>query len=135
MRIHKVRYFVRSLLEALDTSLDYVKFGLSFISQMPAAGFMPYSPGLIDYQEISRLDVGVAASGLIYKDSSIVQDLTALPGGGLLVHPASVYQWYYTGANLAAVAMAIYRELTFTSEPITQDVWDDLWKAVLGTQI
>jgi hypothetical protein len=112
-----------------------VKFGLSFISQMPAAGFMPYSPGLIDYQEISRLDVGVAASGLIYKDSSIVQDLTALPGGGLLVHPASVYQWYYTGANLAAVAMAIYRELTFTSEPITQDVWDDLWKAVLGTQI
>lgn len=137
MRIHSIDYFVThittGMLAALAASGDAVKFGFSFLSSQPAGGFVPQSPGVIDYKGLTRIDTGAAANGHFVSDPFTRTNMHDRHPDGFLIHPASLYYWYYT-TNALAGNFYIYAKMWYTIEDITQDVWDDMWKAIFVTQ-
>jgi hypothetical protein len=136
MRIHSIEYFMAQITTGLVTfgaSLDNFKFGFSFLSAQPAGGFLPDSPGVIDFNVISRIDMGTAATGNLFKDPFIVRNMHDRHPDGFLVHPSALYYWSYVD-NAMASAFVYYAKIWYTMEEITQDMWDDMWKQIFVTQ-
>lgn len=133
MRIQRINYFLHELTEQLNTSLDTARFGFCFLASQPTGGFLPQSPGVLDYVSITRLDMGTPATEKLIVEPSVTHDFMSLPGGGLLAHPAAFYTWAYTEDALAG-SSAVYYDIFYTMEDITPDMWDELWKQIFVTQ-
>jgi hypothetical protein len=135
MRIHSIEYHLAtpSGWGNFTTSGDRLFFGLTFLSTIPTGGFQSSSPGLIDFNQIYRLDFGTAAAGNLFKDPAIVKDMHLRHPDGILIHPANLYWWTYCGDALSGAFTGVGR-IYYTMEDITQDVWDDMWKMMFVTQ-
>jgi hypothetical protein len=137
MRIHTIEYFMNhptTGLVVFGATGDNLKFGFSFLAAQPGGGFSPDSPGVIDYNVITRTDLGAAATGQLLKDPWIVKDMHARHPDGYLCHPSALYWWAYCG-NALASAFVFYAKIWYTMETISQDMWDDLWKQIFVTQV
>ena len=133
MRIHRIEYDVSQILMQFGTNGDCVSFGHSFLAVQPAGGFTRVSPGVIDQNRLTRLFAGGAIDTHFFKSPEIIRDFTDLPGGGILIHPANFYIWYYTH-NAFTTGDYIYANVYYSMEDITQDAWDELWKTMFVTQ-
>lgn len=60
-----------------------------FTSNNPSA-FSPEQVAIVDMTNLSRVDLGTAASGLLFS-VPIIRDFASLPGGGLIVPPNPIY--------------------------------------------
>lgn len=134
MRIHRIKYDLMSVLNQLNTSADSVRLGFTFMSVAPTGGFLPSSAGVINMIRVWRNDFGTAANGFFMEEPSMIEDFTMLPGGGKLVHPASLYMYSYTESGALAGSGAAYVTIEYTTEDIDKDLWDDMWKSIFVTQ-
>lgn len=83
-------------------------------------------PSTYAMKTIARLDLGTAASGAIFP-TSLVDDFSGLPGGGLLVLPSPLYLGV-AGSGLAA-ATTVTVKMYFKSIDMTQDDYFNLVQA------
>jgi hypothetical protein len=134
MRIHRILYDISSIqVTGMAADGDAVRFGLSFLATQPSAGFQFFTPGIIDFNLISRKEFGVAATSQLLINPAIIKNFTDLPGGGKLIHPASLYTWYYVDVALGGACDVDYM-VEYTMEDISPDVWDDLWRQIFVSQ-
>jgi len=141
MRIHKIEYYLTSPVAVaanapllpMGASGDQLKFGLAFLAAMPVGGFFVESPGVIDFNVVTRLDL-TAVGSINAIDPMIIKDKAKdYPPDGILVHPANIYHWSYC-TNALAAAISIGFKVFYTMEELSQDVWDSLWKQMFVTQ-
>lgn len=104
-----------------DSNADYDAYGLS-VSNAFAAPSLTEST-IIDYNVLTRLDFGTAASGGM-NTLPIVKDFSSLPGGGLLVPPNPLYGWV-KGSGTAA-AQTIVARIWYTNLPLAVDQYWEL---------
>lgn len=86
--IQRLEYFPASL-QQLNSSTDEVRMALltrAAVTDVTAQN----DPAVVDTVTFTRLDLGTAASGLLFS-RPITRDFTTLAGGGLLVAPGSLY--------------------------------------------
>lgn len=144
MRIYQIEYYGgfytgaspsadSSLFTAMAASLDSVKFGFSFLAVQPVGGFLEYSPGVVDFNRVTRKDFGTAASGQLLIDPFIVKNMRDRHPDGMLVHPANLYYWKYTNVALGAACFIPFK-IYYSMEDITDAEWEMLWKTIFVTQ-
>lgn len=101
---------------------DGVLFGLSTSDAIAAVSLG--SSAVIDYNEITRRDMGTAASGIVMVQP-FTKDFSKLPGGGILVPPNPLFTWVQ-GVSLAG-AMALKARMFYT---VKQLKLEDFWELV-----
>lgn len=89
----------------------------------------PTDPQVIQYIRWRRLDIGTAASGLIYMDPYIV-DYSDLPGGGILVAPSPLY--LAVDSQGAAAACQINMRFFYTYLSLSSE---DYWQLVESRRV
>lgn len=142
MRIRLIEYYFGffdsvpadgSLLTSLAAASDDLKFGLSFLAAQPSGGFLETSPGVIDFNRVRRVDIGTAAEGDRIIDPVISKKMTERFPDGILIHPASLYTWFYTQNALGAACYIPYK-IYYTMEDITDQMRESFWKQIFVTQ-
>lgn len=138
MRIRAIEYFLHTGnggIAGLLAADDELRFGLCFLSSQPTGGFLPWSPGVIDYNTLIRRDIGVAANAMMLQDPVVVKDMLKRFPEGILIHPANLYVWSYAPNQIGAPTN-IYAgiKIHYTMEDINQDAWDDMWKQMFVAQ-
>ena len=130
MIIHEVEYTF-SLLQALfDSAGDGIRFGLSVASVQSDTGNAVSDAGVMDFNIISRFDIGTAAIGEIRDHTVVRKNFSTYPGGGLLVHPAFLYVWIYTQATLGTTA-DLYTRIRYTVTALSDSDYMDLWQNMI----
>lgn len=117
--INRIEYYPGALGQ-LDTTTDYALFGLlassSIVDPLNQA-----DPILVDSMSLTRYDQGAAAAST-YHQLPLVKDLSALPGGGLIVAPAPLYAFMTSGG--AGAAMSCRFKLFYTYvELVAEEFW------------
>lgn len=74
---------------------DRVRFGLSTSDALVDAALS--QSAVIDFNNITRRDIGTAASGFFTR-KPIFKDFSSLPGGGILVPPNPLFCWVHGSA-------------------------------------
>lgn len=117
--IARVEYWF-NVLSQFNSSGDGVYIGLSAAAAITSITSQN-DPLLIDSCWISRVDLGTAASGVVYT-TPLVKDFTDLPGGGLLVAPNPFYGIIQSSG--AAGANAAWIKVFYTyMEMDTDEYW------------
>lgn len=130
MRIWRTDWFMENLMTQMDADLDEVDFGFCFLASQPSGGFSPTSPGVVEYNKIHTRVIG----------AGILNEILRMPirndyPQGLLLHPANLYYWNYVpNALVGAGPFTVYWNIFYTTEEISQDQWDDMWKAMFVAQ-
>jgi hypothetical protein len=87
-----------------------------------AGGRMQSDPLIIHGLNITRQDIGTAASGL-FLVKPLVYDFSTLPGSGILIPPTSVYLGVQ-GSGLAAATTCYLRIFYTLVELAVEDYWE-----------
>ena len=135
--IQEVRYHIEDgLIQHLNTTLDRVKFGLSFLQAFPAGGPEANDPGILDHHSITRYDLAAPAADLVVFEHSpvVVRHFTSLKGGGLLVHPVNLFAFAYADAAIAA-AIDMHVEITFIRINLTDALHKELFQSIYIRQV
>jgi hypothetical protein len=114
--INRVEYFISYLDSAkFNSDLDALNFGFAVSNAWSSAVLSEVT--IVDFNQISRKDIGTAATGM-FSLQPFVKDFENLPGGGLLVPPNPFYLWA-VGSGLAAAngvtARVYYQSLQLDS--------------------
>jgi hypothetical protein len=138
MRIRSIHYYLGDtwMNQMLTAMIADMNFGLSFLAAQPATGFAPTSPGVIDHRKlvVNRSVLTAVGVDLVVQDMPMISDMTLKNEGGVLVHPASLYNWYYNVNAWGVGPLYIYMKIFYTLEDISQDTWDEMWKQMFVTQ-
>lgn len=103
-----------------NSSGDALTIALTVSNQLTALSFN--DPAIMDLIEVSRIDLGTAASGL-FVHGMIEHDFSTLPGGGLLMLPNPVYLGI-KGTGLSAAASCVARLYFQTVEMSDSDYFN-----------
>jgi len=135
--IQDVQYHVEdNLISQLNTTLDRVKFGLSYLRAFPAGGPEADDPGVLDHHSIARYDLAApAADVVIYENSPIARrDFSQLKGGGLLVHPVNFYAFTYADMAIA-LDVELRIEVTYFRVTLTDALHKELFQSIYVRQV
>jgi|WetSurMetagenome_2_1015567.scaffolds.fasta_scaffold949091_1 hypothetical protein len=120
MLIHRIFYaFDPGNYALFNATGDYLNWGLS-VTDTVSAPSIAYSE-IIDYNTLSRVDVGVAASGR-HELAQFEKDFNMLPGGGLLLPADRLYAWI-KGTGLTAATYVAMRILYTVVELSADQYW------------
>lgn len=86
--ISRIEYWFGNL-NQLNSALDYVIGGLT-VSNTVSDLTNQADPAIVDSNRLIRIDIGTAATGMLFYQPT-VKDFSALPGGGILIAPAPLY--------------------------------------------
>lgn len=125
--ISRIEYWTMTR-TAFDTSGDYMVAGLS-TSQSLSSSLDVLDPQIVTFFKLTRLDIGTAASGMVFEEPGI-QDYSNLPGGGLLVPPNPLYA-YVVGNGCSGTVTARIR-LYYTMKELSID---EYWQLVESRRI
>jgi hypothetical protein len=108
--ISRIEYqFTPAAMALFNGTGDYAIVGLSSTNSILAAGINAQNPALYTFRTFQRLDLGVAATGML-TSGFFVDDYSTMPGGGLFVLPAPLYG-YIIGSGLTGaitIPMIVY---------------------------
>lgn len=133
MIIQRIRYQIEQPW-ALDADRDLIRFGFTMLNVQPLASFWLGSSGIIDFCQVQTRLIGLA--GLVQIECEKVEhDFTALTGGGVLCHPASLYFW---GSNISAADLDedvyINAEIMYHLISMSPEDWQEMWQLGFVTQ-
>jgi hypothetical protein len=131
MIIHWMEYDYSRIVEELNGDIDAVRFGLSTVSEQSATGHRVNTPGVIDFNRVTRSDKGTAGNA-VAGIFTITKDFSNLPRTGVLVHPAFLYWWSHAEASLADTGYVNTRIL-YTVIPLSDADYMDLWQNMIIT--
>jgi hypothetical protein len=134
MRIHTVEYSLVALYTQMQTSLDMVRWGLSILPQPSGAAFNWNSPGVVDFNNLIRIDNGTAAQANYWRDPMLVKPMQDRYPDGILVHPAGLHWWTNTPNAISATAY-IYVTVYYDIVELTEKDWQALWQQFLVSSI
>jgi len=100
---------------------DAIEFGIS--SSNAFVDPDSSQPSIITFQSMDVVDFGTAGVHEVWRQP-LVEDLSNLPGGGLLITPRPLYQ-FVEGTNLAAVATVRMR-MFFTVKKMKPEEYFEL---------
>jgi len=103
---------------------DSLYFGLSLSSSFTSVGLTENT--IIDYNQMTRLDFGTAASSYLYL-RPMIKDFSNLPGGGILIPPNPLYL-FAQGTGLASATSVIAR-MHYSLLPLSVDQYWELVEA------
>lgn len=123
--ISRLEYFFSPFsATTFNAANDDLSYGLSVSNQLAAVNLQETS--IIDFNYISRDDLGAAASGF-YHMQPFVKDFASLPGGGIIVPPVPIYA-FAKGSGLTAAA-TVYVKLFYTLLNLSVDQYWQLVEA------
>ena len=126
--INRIEFMVEELNSTIFNGTgDFVLFGLSVANSFSNVAVSEVS--IIDYNRVSRIDIGAAASGF-FKYEPYVKDYSAMPSGGILVPPTPLYL-YAQGESLTA-ATRVTARLYYTTLNLSVDQYWELVEARRG---
>jgi hypothetical protein len=105
----------------MNSTGDYHEIVLALSDRITAIYDLS-QPEILMYNSISRLDLGVAASGLIL-DGLFARDFTSLPGGGVIV-PADRLYIGAQGTGLSAASVTTMRIYYTVLALDVSDYWE-----------
>lgn len=118
--ISRIEYWWGQL-SNLDGTMDYCIAGLT-VSDKVVDLTNQADPTVVDNNRIIRVDMGTAASGLLYYQPA-VKDFSQLPGGGVLIAPAPLYGVVQSSG--AAGAMNCWIKMFYTyKELAVNEYWE-----------
>lgn len=122
--IHRIHYTVASLEAAVfNGDTDTLFFGIGVNNTWSGTPAID-EPTIIDYNAVSRLDFGAAASGGLVKARPwIERDFMGLPGGGLIVPPVPLFL-YAKGNGLVSAETVTCRIWYTLLQLSTEDYWE-----------
>jgi hypothetical protein len=121
--VNRAEYFLSeaAIPTLFNGTNDTLNFGLSVSSSFTV--ITPAEATIIDFNTITRLDFGAAASGWMIQ-RPWVKDFSNLPGGGILVPPVPLYA-YSMGTGLASASVMVTR-LYYTLLQLSVDQYWEL---------
>lgn len=122
--IARVEWNIANVFSKFNTSGDSLEMALTMTNNL--AGLDDANPAIIFKRTLIRYDLGTAASGEI-KDAILVNDLSTLPGGGILTLPTPLYVGVL-GAGLSAAARVVCR-IYFKAMSLTEQDYFNLVQA------
>ena len=94
---------------------------------MGASGILPASVGIIDYSKFGP-QYGTLV-GFTGQSAKVVSDFSTLIGGGILIHPSSVYFFGQNDSGAAwAAAVNCFISVYYSIIPLTPDDWQEMWQ-------
>lgn len=99
--IQRAEYMVGNLPTALNSSGDLGIIALTVASAVTLITNQA-DPLIVDNYQVTRMDLGAAASGFFWPQP-FVKDFTTLAGGGLLVAPSPLYAMVQGSGAAAAI--------------------------------
>jgi hypothetical protein len=119
--ISRLEYYVStSMMALLVASADGLQAALTATDQMAALTLT--NNAVLDYFELSRHDIGAAATGHLVQNV-FTKDFSTLPGGGILVPPNPLYLGSH-GVSVAAVVTMVVKIFYTTYELGTEEYWE-----------
>jgi len=125
--IQRIEYTLGGM-DQLNSSTDRIVLGLFASSSITSVDDQS-DPLMIDNIRIQRLDLGAAATGLIWPNP-VIKDFTNLAGGGLLVAPNPLYAG--VKATGAAGVTSSWVRLYYTYLELASD---EYWQLVESRRI
>lgn len=125
--ISRIEYEFANLSAALAASADQLLAGIATQDTVDLTS--PTASSLVDVMKISRLDLGAAATGIVYWQP-VVKDFSTLPGGGILVAPNPLY-----GALMGVSAGAAGRVKLRMYYTYMELATDEYWQLVESRRI
>lgn len=125
--LSRIEYFVNTL-SGLNGGTDYIYAGLATAASLASIADSA-DPLMVDSIRLVRVDMGTAASSLIF-ELPLVRDFSNLPGGGLLVAPNPLYLW--TQSNGAGAVMTVSCRLWYTYIEMAPD---EYWQLVESRRV
>lgn len=123
--IHRIEYLPSGLSTAVfNADQDAQYYGLSVSNAWSAVSL--YENTIIDYNAITRVDIGAAASGS-FVNRPQVKSFSSLPGGGILVPPTPLYL-YAQGSGLVSATTVVAR-IHYTLRVLKVDEYWELVEA------
>jgi len=105
-----------------NATADTLTFGLSVSNAFATPG-LAYSE-IVDFNMLTRVDVGAAASGG-WRDAPNIKDFSQYPGGGLIL-PADRLYIFLAGTSLTGAAR-VYARIHYTTQELSADQY---WQLV-----
>ncbi len=122
--INRIEYFFTFNATLFNASADTLALALTTTNTrstiMTNATFT--DPSVLDLLQITRTDIGAAASGFMITNP-IVKDFSSLPGGGLIAPPAPMYG-AAEGSSLVSATTSIIKLYYTILELNTEDYWE-----------
>lgn len=131
--IHRTEWTMYRIAGVFDTTDQMVKWGLAFVPEQAAAGHMPNTLGVLEYNEFDYVLDGVSTMAHYIKNPMYVNDYTGFVGGGKLVHPAYLHMWSHQEGTPSA-EFYIYMQMWYTVISISKDQYQELWQAMTLTR-
>jgi len=120
--------YLTDIASVLNGNGDFTLVALCATDQISTlgGGATITNPAILYGRKFTRLDLGVAATGIIREDPFIV-DFSTLPGGGLIVPPNPLFLGVQ-GSGEAAAAQVMTR-LYYTNYELSPDEYWELVEA------
>lgn len=123
--LNRIEYWVQTISVAMfNADQDALYYGISVSNSFAAPTITENA--ILDYNAITRIDIGAAASGK-FMSRPFVKDFSSLPGGGILVPPTPFYM-YAQGSGLTAVETVTAR-IHYTTLALSVDQYWELVEA------
>lgn len=107
-----------------NSTVDSLAFGLSTVNTLTTLDIT--NSAIFDYNFITRLDLGTAASGMMLTQP-FIKDFSQLAGGGIIVPPTPLYLGV-VGAGLSAAATIVCK-MYYTNLPLKPEQYWELVEA------
>lgn len=122
--VHRIEYHMFSTFADFNTTADnvMVAFMTGNTRSTLQTSAMFTDPQVLDCMQITRLDLGAAASGMLIMHP-IVKDFTSLPGAGLIIPPAPLYG-AVQGSGMANPTTIVLRIYYTVKELATDEYWE-----------
>jgi hypothetical protein len=123
--INRIEYWVQSVHATMfNGGDDTFYYGMSVSASFATA--LITEATIIDYNALSREDIGTAASGF-FIHRPFVKDFSTLPGGGILVPPSPLYL-YGVGSSLNS-AQSLSARIHYTMLSLSAEDYIELENA------
>lgn len=118
--IHRIDFHIGIDITNFAANGDFVNFGLSTSDAIAIASLA--ESAVIDYNQITRMDIGTAATAKLYRQP-LTKDFSGLPGQGILVPPNPLFFWV-KGTNLSSAIIAYARMFYTVRQLKLEDFWE-----------